>query len=82
MSATEALAQAVEDLDREHDTSFGLWAAYWEARVALRIVALGRYHGVNQKYLESGEDAWMPSEGFKEISADETRQMRIIRGEE
>jgi len=76
---SDLLIQAIANLDREHRSSMSLWTAYWEARNALRDVALERYLGVHHEYLERGEDAWLPSEGFKEISADETMSMRLVK---
>ena len=74
------LQSAVANLDKPHTTSMSLWLAYWRARIALREAALRQYSGVTAHYLDAGEDAWMPSEGFKEIANDETETMRVVQG--
>lgn len=82
LKASELLSQAVADLDCEHETSMSLWLAYWNARNALRNVAIKRSWGVHKKYYQDGLDAWVPSEGFKEIANDDTEQMRTVRGDD
>jgi len=75
------IRDAIDDLDSDHETSMSLWHSYWNARNLLRDIAMDRYHQVNEHYAKEGLDAWMPSEGFKEIAADINDKMRAIRGE-
>lgn len=66
----ELLITLIEELDRPNETSMAVWAKYWEARAALRIIGLQAYKHVTSKYIQEGQSLDFPSEGFKEIAED------------
>ena len=75
--ASEGLAKAVEDFDREHDTSSSLHASYWRVRNWLIEVGRERYQKVFKDYVENGEDVSFPSEGLEAIMKDVTEAVTL-----
>mgnify|MGYP005679691621 CR=1 FL=1 len=75
--ASQGLAKAIEDFDREHDTSSSLHASYWRVRNWLIEVGRERYQKVFKDYVEKGEDVSFPSEGLEAIMRDVTEEVTL-----
>ena len=75
--ASEGLAKAVEDFDREHDCSNSLHTSYWVLRHWLIQVGKERYQKVFKDYVESGSDVSFPSEGLEAIMGDITEEVTL-----
>ena len=75
--ASRGLAKAIENFDREHDTSSSLHASYWRVRNCLIEVGRERYQKVFKDYVEKGEDVSFPSEGLEAIMRDVTEEVTL-----
>lgn len=75
--ASEGLAKAVDDFDREHDCSVSLHHSYWVVRHWLIQVGKERYQKVFKDYVESGGDVSFPSEGLEAIMGDITEEVTL-----
>ena len=72
------LNEAIEELDKNNESSISIHWAYWRARVGLRLFALSGYPDVFRNYLNNEYDIAFPCEGFSDISTDETELMSEI----
>jgi hypothetical protein len=70
MSTKDKLLFAIDKLAENHQTSMGVWSAYWRCRFLLRQLAMERYEKITESYIELGDDLEFPTEGFKEIAND------------
>ena len=75
--ASQGLAKAIEDFDREHDSSSSLHASYWRVRSWLIEVGRERYQKVFKDYVENGQDVSFPSEGLEAIMRDVTEEVTL-----
>ena len=81
MSIIEELQVHLHQLQEEKETSTGLWFEYWMCRKLLRELGMEQYKLVTATYIANGDDAWLPSEGFKDIAGDEVEMMRTVCGD-
>lgn len=75
--ASQNLAIAIKDFDREHDSSSSLHNSYWRVRSWLIEVGKERYQKVFKDYVENGEDVSFPSEGLEAIMGDVTEEVAL-----
>ncbi|MBP85009.1 MAG: hypothetical protein CMO61_14295 [Verrucomicrobiales bacterium] len=76
--ACKGLTRAIEEFDKEHDSSISLFNSYWVVRYWLIQVGKERYQKVFKDYIERGDDICFPSEGLESIINDSTEETDLF----